>query len=1022
MAHHAALVAAVLALALSVQAALLAPTGLRVAGPLPSSGDRLPVVDAMGPVPFSFRCASTQRGDAVLRVRTEIWPAATANATRWTREAPLAAPGTPHSLLGAHLPLLPGTAYRWRAACQSRSGEWSAWSTAAAVATAPDWSKTQWIEPVQGGNYLRTEVSLSDSSDAVLYVSGVGFFQLFINGRRVGDDVLSGAWTTWNERVLYFAYNVSSYLNSGTNAIGVSLGVGWRDTSAFPAKYAASSCDSHERLLRLALVVQGKLALASDGHWTSNTKDTTPLLSDSVYNGETYDARREQDGWNKPGFKPATAWDAASPVSCFTPVMTPSTMPGMGLDRVNHPVSISRLDDGSYVVDFGINLSGFCRLNVTGTAGTEVTLRYAEVLMHPPYGPENGDIYQGNLRSAKATDVYTLRGEAGGETYQPHFTYHGFRYVKVSGYPGSLTPADIAQIHFRTLNPIRAQFNSSSTVLNAIQLYALTGQASNSFSVPTDCDQRDERLGWMGDAGLSADTFALNFDVQDFQNNYLRNMKDQLDGSGSLPDVVPFARYGGRPADPSWSAAFPQNVWARYTYAGDLEPAREYLDDLLLYLIDIASQVAKAGGMAKWPTPYGDWVPAGHKVAGPLCSSYNYIVNVRQIAELADKLGNDTVARNLTNLSNQLVDNFKSAFYDPLRKCFDDCGQSSYALAMTIGAFDGDMDKATERLVDDIVNKQKNHVTVGIIGAKALFPILTKMKQHDVAVSLAEQTSYPSWGYMFFNTIEPSVGSVWELWNAPTEGPGMNSRNHHMFSSISAWLVQSIGGISNLHGFDAIEMQPAAARAVSRAETTLDTKWGQTHLAYRRIGGIQCIKMPEVPATHAVNPLTDLDCGEGVIAAINFASWGQPSGQCGNFTADHSSLCSGAALEATLAQRCLGKTSCRLSGNASDWAEVLPGCRGQGHNPRQLFVEVTCSSREALVVDATVPLGTQANIRLPLLHGAGKMVLQEHGVLVARNGRLVLPPGDGILAFSEVSASSTATLTVASGEYSLRWE
>ena len=200
------------------------------------------------------------------------------------------------------------------------------------------------------------------------------------------------------------------------------------------------------------------------------------------------------------------------------------------------------------VVDFGNNLAGWTKLSVSGPAGTKVTMRHAEVLQHPPYGPMDGNIYVGNLRSALATDTFILKG-VGIEVYEPHFTYHGFRYVEISGYPGTLTFDDVTQVHFRTQAPVRVQFNTSSVILNVIQNNLIRGQGSNLMSVPTDCDQRDERLGWMGDASLSADSFAINYDVRAFQDNYLRNMVDSQPSDGSLPDVVPEYRYGGRPAD-----------------------------------------------------------------------------------------------------------------------------------------------------------------------------------------------------------------------------------------------------------------------------------------------------------------------------------------------------------------------------------------------------------------------------------------------------------------------------------------
>ena len=398
------------------------------------------------------------------------------------------------------------------------------------------------------------------------------------------------------------------------------------------------------------------------------------------------------------------------------------------------------------VVDFGENLSGWVKLFVKGKAGTTVTLRHAEVLQHPPYGPANGEIYTGNLRTAQATDVYILKGDPNGEIFEPHFTYHGFQYVEVIGYPGTLTADNITQIHFRTLSRVRTTFNSSSPILNAIQINALKGQGSNMMSVPTDCDQRDERLGWMGDADLSADSFAINYDFAAFQDGFLLNMADAQPNDGSLPDVVPFMRYGGRPGDVSWSAALPQNVYVRYKVNGDLQPAQRFWGVLSSYFDNLASQFQKAeGNFQKWNTPYGDWVPAGPKVANQLCTGFNYIVNARQMIELATALNRTADAQKYAALVSQLTEAYNAAFYHQDRNCWDNCVQSAYAMSLVAGvAPQSAQAPALNALINDIVTTQKNHVTVGIIGAKALFSILQSTGHVQIGVDLAEQTTQVS--------------------------------------------------------------------------------------------------------------------------------------------------------------------------------------------------------------------------------------------------------------------------------------
>jgi hypothetical protein len=235
--------------------------------------------------------------------------------------------------------------------------------------------------------------------------------------------------------------------------------------------------------------VAGATVAASNGSWATAAG---PVTSDSVYNGESYDARKELPGWATPSYAPTAAWTPAAVTSGPGGALTPIQMPTVSVDREVRPVSVKSVG-GNWVVDFGENLSGWCRLAVSGAAGTTVTLHHAEVLQHPPYGPADGSVYVGNLRSALATDTYTLTGR-GVEVYEPHFTYHGFQFVQVVGYPGVLTADNITMVHFHTLLTVKSTFNSSSNVLNAIQANCVSGQASNMMTVPTDCDQRDERL------------------------------------------------------------------------------------------------------------------------------------------------------------------------------------------------------------------------------------------------------------------------------------------------------------------------------------------------------------------------------------------------------------------------------------------------------------------------------------------------------------------------------------------------
>ena len=338
------------------------------------------------------------------------------------------------------------------------------------------------------------------------------------------------------------------------------------------------------------------------------------------------------------------------------------------------------------------------------------------------------------------------------------------------------------------------------------------------------CVHSDERLGWMGDAGLSADAMATNFPTETFHGNYLANIHDEQDGDGSLPDVTPFYRYGNRPADVSWSAAFPQILWVLTTHYHALDVVAQHWDGLGLYLCNLAAQLSGVGGNIEFmPGTYGDWVTPNqvNRVSVHYTSGFNYIVNLWQAADIASALGHTSNVTALTSLATTLAQDFHTAWYHVMNYSYADGRQTSFALALSAPGVvpPADRDHVANGLLDALITRQQLHVSTGIIGAKALFPTLSAIGRTDTAVGLLEQLTWPSWGFMAFNDLEPAT-TLWELWSAPWKGPGMNSRNHHMFSSVSLWILERVGGLSpptcHSNGTAPISVRIASTVAVSR--------------------------------------------------------------------------------------------------------------------------------------------------------------------------------------------------------------
>ena len=491
-----------------------------------------------------------------------------------------------------------GHTYYWKVRSWNASGSASSYSAAATfemgLLTRDEW-KGQWIG---GGNELRKEVHLAGRVvRARAYITALGYYELHINGRKIGPKVLDPACTLYPQRVLYSTYDVTSALRSGANAIGVMLGGGWATLSlphGFKGYYPAPAL-----LFQLEIDLEGgqHLSVASDGSWRVTQG---PILRDSVYNGEVYDARRETAGWDMPGYDDA-GWGAAKIVAGTGGAISAEMMPPIRVVGQRIPLSVTNPRPGVYVYDIGQNLTGWVKLRVQGPAGTRVQMRFAELIY------KDGMINRDNIRGAKSRDIYILRG-GGSETYQPRFTYHGFRYVELTGFPGTPSLDSVrAEVVHTAVDDIGG-FSASNTILNQIQRLIYWSQLTNLFSIPTDCDQRDERQGWMGDAQVTGEEAIMNFDMAAFYTNFIRDIHDEQGPDGTVTDTVPH-RYGSRPADPAWGTAYPQLCWYMWKYYGDRRVLEENYDGLKKYVGFLRS---RAPGNILSYSYYGDWVPVVH--------------------------------------------------------------------------------------------------------------------------------------------------------------------------------------------------------------------------------------------------------------------------------------------------------------------------------------------------------------------------------------------------------------------------
>lgn len=644
-------------------------------------------------------------------------------------------------------PLASGRTYSWKVRYWDTAGNASPYSAAAqfemGLLAREEW-KGQWIG---GEDLLRKELTLDGKvARARAYVTALGYYELRINGEKVGPNVLDPAWTTYPTRVLYSTYDITPHLRSGKNAVGVMLGGGWATLGGpsigdIPAYYKEPAL-----LLQVNIELEGgkTVSVASDNSWKTNKG---PIVSDDIYDGEIYDARREIPGWDEPRFDDAT-WSPAKVLEGSKGTLSAQMMPPIRVVDTMVPVGMSNPRPGVYVYDLGQNMSGWAQLRVRGPAGARVTLRFAE-LIYP-----DGMINRENLQQAKSRDIYILRG-SGEETYEPRFTYHGFRYVEVTGYPGTPSLDSLRGRVVHTAVETIGSFVASKGILNDIQRLIRWSQLTNLFGVPTDCDQRNERQGWMGDAHATAEEAMMNFDMAAFYSNFIRDIRDAQGADGSLPSTVPH-KYGLFPGDLGWETAYPLLCWYMWQQYGDRRILQENYEALKKYVEFLRSRAPD--NVFRFYRE-GDWVEVAH-TPGDYIADIWYYYDVSLFSQMAQVLENSADAASYRQLAEQIKEALNRTFFDSKTGNYANGTQAANAMALFLDLVPKDrLEAVSNNLTNDITYYHNTHVTTGFIGVKFLMPVLTAIGRSDLAYELATQTTYPSWGYMVARGRRPCGSS-----------------------------------------------------------------------------------------------------------------------------------------------------------------------------------------------------------------------------------------------------------------------
>ncbi|CAM5608833.1 Alpha-L-rhamnosidase [Streptomyces alboniger] len=764
--------------------------------------------------------ADNWRRPVVVDVTDQLRPGAAAIAVSATN-----AVRGPAGLLGL-LELTSGDGVRvlvtdaeWKAADKEPSGDWQAtgyddgsWPAAKLLAA---WGAGPWGKVVPSHSpaaQLRHEFRLRDRkvARARLYSSALGLYEAYLNGERIGEDRLAPGWTDYRKRVQYQTYDVTELVSSGANALGVTLASGW---------YAGNVgwFGPHQYGERPAFLGQLEITYTdgSTERVLSGTKWRAalgPVIQADLMSGEEYDARRETKGWTRPGFDDSR-WVAADTVEKVSAALVAAVD---GPTRVEHDIRAQRMTEpkpGVFVYDLGQNMVGVVRLTVSGTAGTTVRLRHAEVL-----NPD-GTIYTTNLRTARATDTYTLKG-GGKETYEPRFTFHGFRYVEVTGYPGKPPLDAVIGRVMHTSAPFTMDFETDVPLLNQLHSNITWGQRGNFVSIPTDTPARDERLGWTGDINVFAPTATYVMESARFLTKWLDDLRDGQSDDGAFTDVAPYIGPVGKGVA-GWGDAGVTVPWALYEAYGDTRVLEQAWSSMLKWLDYLEKH---SSGYLRPAEGYGDWLNIQDETPKDVIGTAYFAHSAALVARTAEALGKDPAP--YTSLFRGVRDAFRAAYVTDGRVKGDT--QTAYVLALSMDLLaEGDRKPAADRLVE-LIRSKEWHLSTGFLGTPRLLPVLTETGHHDVAHRLLVQRSFPSWGYQ----IDRGATTMWERWDSikPDGGfqdAGMNSFNHYAYGSVGEWMYANIAGIAPAEpGYGKVRVRPRPGGGVTRARARFDSVRG----------------------------------------------------------------------------------------------------------------------------------------------------------------------------------------------------
>lgn len=705
---------------------------------------------------------------------------------------------------------------------------------------------------------------------ATIYATALGIYELHLNGRRVGDEWFAPGWSDYRQGAYYQTYDVTTLLRKGDNALGAWVADGWY--SGYLG-FGLLTGIGTERIGRYsygktpALMAQLEIEYA-DGSREMVLTDSTwkvsgdgPIREADFLMGEFYDARKETPGWSAPNYDdrswssairaeenvpaPATFYEFQNPDKPGGPVEVKGrpidlafqrppvleAFPGVPIRPIEEikPIAITSPTNGVYIFNLGQNFAGVIRLKVKGAAGTQIRLRYGEML-HP-----DGTLMTENLRKARSIDHYILRGDPRGETYTPRFTFHGFQYVEISGYPGKPGRDAITGIVLHSDTPLAGGFECSDPVVNRLYKNIVWTQRANFLDLPTDCPQRDERFGWTGDAQAFVRAATYNADVAAFYTKWLRELMESQRPSGTFPGYAPFPFQHGWDFGTAWCDAgviCPWTIWKVYDDKRVIERCWPYM----VKFIEWRRATSKDDLGVAHGNAWGDWLSLGGETPIDYVDTIYFAYSTKLMAEMASVLGKENEAAGYRDLFNRINTAFNKKYVKPDGSLAVET-QTAYTLALFVGLIPEDLRIATgamlARKIRERSGPKDSGMGTGFLGTRPLLPVLSSVNQHALALELLQSRKFPSWGF----EVENGATTIWERWNSYTKENGfggkqnaeMNSFSHYAFGAVGEWMFSQLAGIdTDGPGYERIVIRPSPPKPGGQAENR-PIDWVKAH-------------------------------------------------------------------------------------------------------------------------------------------------------------------------------------------------